>query len=461
MTLPLEGVTVVSCEQAVAAPLATRHLADLGARIIKIERPDSGDFARDYDEKVRGMSSHFVWLNRSKESLALDLKEQKSSDIMSRLIDRADVFIQNFAPGAAERLGLGAADLRRERPHLITCSISGYGSTGPYAHAKAYDLLIQAEAGLLALTGTEEAPAKAGIPVADISAGMYAFSGILAALYGRAQTGVGVELEISMFDSLIEWMGYPLHYTQYGGVPPRRSGTSHAAIAPYGVFAAGDETEFVIVVQNEREWRTFCEGVLQRDDLVHDQRFGTPHQRSMAREALDAEINPILLSMSGAELENRLLKAGLPYARRREVTEVLTHPQVTERGRWAKVDTPVGVIDTLLPPITSTSWPARMDPVPRVGQNTDDIVAWLGMDPLTVRIGETDPDAGGHAEHYPRTSPAGRGQEHPEWAGDRGRGRPVTKSQSRTADARAPDSAEVTKPQPSPGHRETQQSSPT
>jgi len=240
VTLPLAGVTVVSCEQAVAAPMATRHLADLGARVIKIERPGDGDFARDYDEKVRGMSSHFVWLNRSKESIALDLKDPSSREVMTRLLDRADIFVQNFAPGAAERLDLGASHIRRGRKRLITCSISGYGPNGPYSQSKAYDLLIQSESGLLTLTGTERDPAKCGIPVADISAGMYAFSGILTALYNRERSGEGAELQVSMFDCLLEWMGYPLYYTQYGGTPPKRAGTSHASIAPYGTFNVGD-----------------------------------------------------------------------------------------------------------------------------------------------------------------------------------------------------------------------------
>lgn len=392
MTLPLKGVVVVSCEQAVAAPLASRHLADLGARVIKVERPGVGDFARNYDETVRGMSSHFVWLNRSKESLAIDLKDARSRDVMSRLIDRADVFIQNLAPGAVERLGLGAIELRRSRPRLITCSISGYGPDGPYAQAKAYDLLIQSEAGLLALTGTEDAPAKAGIPVADIGAGMYAFSGILAALYERAVTGKGGTLNVSMFDSLIEWMGYPLYYTLYGGTPPRRTGTSHAAIAPYGSFRCGDGSEFVIAIQNQREWMTFCEHILQRKDLFADERFATPSARSSAREALTREITDVLSALSGPELERRLGQNGLAYGRQREVPDVLGHPQMTERERWSHVDTPVGVVDATLPPLASADWSVRMDPVPAVGQHNEEILRWLG---LGLGRGEAGGTAGG------------------------------------------------------------------
>src|SRR5882757_3716878 len=272
-SLPLDGITVVACEQAVAAPLATRHLADLGARVIKVERPGSGDFARGYDETVLGMSSHFVWLNRSKESLALDLKQPGSVETVLRLLARADVFVQNFAPGAAERLGLGAAALRLRFPRLITCSISGYGSDGPYRDAKAYDLLIQSEAGLVSVTGSEAQPAKSGIPAADIGAGMYAFSGILAALYERERTGAGAEIEVSLFDALTEWMGFPLYYAGYGGEPPRRTGADHPAIAPYGTFTAGDGREVVLAIQNEREWVLFCERVMERGDLATEPRF--------------------------------------------------------------------------------------------------------------------------------------------------------------------------------------------
>jgi len=380
VTLPLAGVTVVSCEQAVAAPMATRHLADLGARVIKIERPGDGDFARDYDEKVRGMSSHFVWLNRSKESIALDLKDPSSREVMTRLLDRADIFVQNFAPGAAERLDLGASHIRRGRKRLITCSISGYGPNGPYSQSKAYDLLIQSESGLLTLTGTERDPAKCGIPVADISAGMYAFSGILTALYDRERSGEGAELQVSMFDCLLEWMGYPLYYTQYGGTPPKRAGTSHASIAPYGTFNVGDGGAFVIAVQNQREWRVFCDVVLLRDDLADDDRFSTMSRRNTNRELLESEIERIFAALSSATVEDRLQSAALAYARRRDVGEVLQHPQLGARHRWANVDSPVGPLQALLPPITGSDWETRMDPIPQLGEHTADILAWLGLD---------------------------------------------------------------------------------
>ncbi|MCF7553519.1 CaiB/BaiF CoA-transferase family protein [Pseudonocardia sp. WMMC193] len=376
--LPLDGLVVVSCEQAVAAPLATRHLADLGARVIKVERPGGGDFARGYDRTVRGMSSHFVWLNRSKESIALDLKDPAGVETVLRLLERADVFVQNFAPGAAERLGLGAAALRARFPRLVTCSISGYGASGPFRDAKAYDLLIQSEAGLVSITGTEEAPAKAGIPAADIGAGMYAFSGILAALYERDRTGVGTEVEISLFDSLTEWMGYPLYYAEYGGTPPRRTGTSHAAIAPYGTFAAGDGTEVVLSIQNEREWVAFCTDVLRTPELAVDPRFATGAGRVAEREALQAAIDAVLSTLKGEEFLDRLAGARIAHARQRELADVLTHPQLSARDRWTEVDSPVGPLRALRPPITLPGRPARMGAVPEVGEHTDAILAWLG-----------------------------------------------------------------------------------
>lgn len=377
MALPLDGLLVVSCEQAVAAPLATRHLADLGARVIKIEREGSGDFARDYDETVHGMSSHFVWLNRSKESVTLDLKSDDGRATMLRLLDRADVFVQNFAPGAAERLGLGAAALRERYPRLVTCSISGYGSSGPYRDAKAYDLLIQSEAGLVSITGTEDAPAKSGIPAADIGAGMYAFSGILSALYERERTGQGTDLEVSLFDSLVEWMGYPLYYAGYGGTAPQRTGTSHAAIAPYGTFSAGDGTDVVLSIQNEREWATFCEVVLRRPEVATDPRFASGRARVENRPDLHAEIDTVLAGLTGDELVARLVEARIAHARQREVGEVLEHPQLAARGRWTEVGSPVGPLRALQPPITVAGRTARMDPVPAVGEHTGAVLAWL------------------------------------------------------------------------------------
>jgi itaconate CoA-transferase len=373
--LPLEGILVVSCEQAVAAPFATRQLAELGARVIKVERPGEGDFARGYDETVGGMSSHFVWLNRSKESLALDLKVD--AGVVHRLLERADVFVQNFAPGAAERLGLDAAELRERYPRLITCSISGYGPDGPYRDAKAYDLLIQSEAGLVAVTGSADEPAKSGIPAADIGAGMYAFSGILAALYDREHTGVGTHLEISLFDALVEWMGFPLHYTAGGGRPPQRTGTSHSAIAPYGTFTAGDGTEVVLGIQNEREWAAFCGTALRRPELATDPRFDTGARRVQNRPALHAEIEAVFVALTGEEVTARLVEARVAHARRREVAEVLEHPQLAARDRWTEVGSPVGPVRALLPPITLPGRPPRMGPIPAVGEHTEAILRWL------------------------------------------------------------------------------------
>src|SRR5882757_6015049 len=377
-SLPLDGITVVACEQAVAAPLATRHLADLGARVIKVERPGSGDFARGYDETVLGLSSHFVWLNRSKESLALDLKQPGSVRTVLRLLERADVFVQNFAPGAAERLGLGAAALRLRFPRLVTCSISGYGSDGPYRDAKAYDLLIQSEAGLVSVTGTEEQPAKSGIPAADIGAGMYAFSGILAALYEREHTGVGAEIEVSLFDALTEWMGFPLYYAGYGGEPPRRTGADHPAIAPYGTFTAGDGSEIVLAVQNEREWVLFCERVLERGDLATDPRFESSSRRVANRPALQQEIDKVFHGLTGDEVIARLAAARIAYARRREVAEVLEHPQLAARDRWTEVGSPVGPLRALLPPIVLPGRTPRMAPIRAVGEHNEAILRWLG-----------------------------------------------------------------------------------
>ncbi|MDN5931533.1 MAG: CoA transferase [Pseudonocardia sp.] len=375
MVLPLDGILVVACEQAVAAPFATRQLAELGARVIKVERPGQGDFARGYDTAVLGQSSHFVWLNRSKESIAVDLKADAGT--VHRLLERADVFVQNFAPGAAERLGLGADDLRARYPRLITCSISGYGPTGPYRDAKAYDLLIQSEAGLVSVTGSVEEPAKAGIPAADIGAGMYAFSGILAALYDRERTGVGTHLEVSLFDALVEWMGFPLYYTAGSGSPPPRTGTSHAAIAPYGTFRAGDGEEVVLGIQNEREWVAFCAEVLRRPDLAADARFDTGAGRVAHRPALHAEIDAVLGDLTGTELVDRLGHARIAYGRRREVADVLEHPQLTARERWAVVDSPGGPVRTLLPPITLPGRPPRLGPIPAVGEHTQAIREWL------------------------------------------------------------------------------------
>ncbi|MGQ0844773.1 MAG: CaiB/BaiF CoA transferase family protein [Sporichthyaceae bacterium] len=382
-TLPLSGLTVVSCEQAVAAPLATRQLADLGARVVKIERPGVGDFARAYDRTVRGMSSHFVWLNRSKESVTLDLKDAAARKVVDRLLEDADVFVQNFAPGAADRLGLGAQELTERHPKLVHCSISGYGSDGPYRDAKAYDLLIQAEAGMLSITGTEQSPSKTGIPVADIAAGMYAFSGILAALVERGRTGRGRAVEISLFDSLAEWMGFPVYWTSYGGTPPARTGSAHPGIAPYGPFRSADG-ELIVAIQNDREWRSLCVGVLDRPELADDPRFATNTDRVANRVVLHEHLDAIFGARSTAELTARLDTARIANGRINDIAGLLTHPQLVERGRWQQVESPVGTLDALLPAIGLPGTAPRMDPIPEVGEHTDAVLGELGYDPAAI-----------------------------------------------------------------------------
>ena len=380
MDRPLDGITVVSCEQAVAAPFATRQLADLGARVIKIERPDSGDFARAYDETVNGQSSHFVWLNRSKESVVLDLKDAADQAVLHQLVDRADVFVQNLAPGAIDRLGFGAPVLRQRHPELIVCNISGYGTDGPMRDAKAYDLLIQSEAGLVSITGTKDEPAKTGIPNADIAGGMYAFSGILAALFRRLSTGEGATVNVNLFDSLIEWMGYPIQYTQGSGTAPERAGTSHAAIAPYGVFSARQGTPVVLSIQNEREWATFCLVVLKRESLYTDPRFASGSKRVKSRSELDHAINSVLMEMDDAVFEARLLAGNIAHARLRDVSEVLTHPQLVARNRWVDVASPAGPVRSSLPPIDLEGVAPRMDPIPALGEHTSAVRAELEVD---------------------------------------------------------------------------------
>ncbi len=346
----LDDVTVVSVEQAVAGPFATRQLADLGARVIKIERPGTGDFARHYDQTVRGMSSHFVWLNRSKESLTLDLKAEEGRRVLEKLIDRADVFLSNLGPGALERLGLGALTLRDRAPHLITCEISGYGPSGPYRDRKAYDLLIQAEAGLVSITGTPASPARVGISVADIAAGMYAYSGILAALLKRQKTGEGGAVEVTLLEALGEWMGYPAYYAGYGGAEPRRAGTHHATIAPYGDVKTADGGLIYIAVQNEREWRRFCEKVLVRPSLAEDSRFATNASRVENRGELFEIVDAAFLGMTAAEALERLVEADIAHAQVNSVLDFVRHPQLSARDRWREVDSPVGKLSTLLPP---------------------------------------------------------------------------------------------------------------
>jgi len=376
--LPLEGITVVSLEQAVAAPFATRQLADLGARVIKVERSGVGDFARGYDETVRGMSSHFVWLNRSKESLALDLKEDENKEILRRLVARSDVVVQNLAPGAAGRLGFGAEDLRAEHPHLVYCSVSGYGEGGPYTQKKAYDLLVQCEVGLVSITGTPETPSKVGLPAADIAAGMYAYSGILSALFRRERTGEGATLEVSMLEALAEWMGFPAYFTGYGGEEPRRSGASHAAIAPYGPFACGDGEIVFLGIQNEREWKRFCEEVLGREGMAEDYRFDKNSRRVENRDELHAEIEEAFSSLSSEEAIERLEGAGVANARMRTVRQFLDHPQLEARNRWREFGSPVGPLRGLLPPATLAGAEPVMATIPEVGEHNDKLLAELG-----------------------------------------------------------------------------------
>jgi itaconate CoA-transferase len=376
--LPLEGVTVVSLEQAVAAPFATRQLADLGARVIKVERPGVGDFARGYDETVMGMSSHFVWLNRSKESLALDLRQDEAKEILRRLVARADVFVQNLAPGAAARLGFGAEELRGEHPRLVYCSISGYGEEGPYTEKKAYDLLVQCEAGLVSITGTPETPSKVGISAADIAAGMYAYSGVLSALFRRERMGVGATLEVSMLEALGEWMGFPAYFAGYGGEEPRRSGAAHSAIAPYGPFECGDGEVIFLGIQNEREWKKFCEEVLGREGMAKDHRFDKNSGRVENRDELYAEIESVFSGLSSEEVIERLEGAGVANARMRTVRQFLDHPQLEARNRWRQFGSPVGSLRGLLPPATLNGAEPVMTPIPEVGEHNEKLLAELG-----------------------------------------------------------------------------------
>jgi itaconate CoA-transferase len=378
--LPLSGITVVSIEQAVAAPFATRQLADLGARVIKLERPGDGDFARHYDERVNGLSSYFVWLNRNKESLTLDLKHPEAKEIIDGLLDRADVFVQNLIPGAAARLGLGAPDIRARRPSLIVSDVSGYGSSGPYRDKKAYDLLIQCETGLLSVTGTPDAPAKVGISVADISAGMYCFTSILTALYSRERTGEGAACEVSLFDSLTEWMSHPVYYSLYTGQPPLRTGTSHASIAPYGSFRTGDGGTVQLGIQNDREWRRLCTSVLLRPEVADDERFQNNARRVDNREALTATIETVFSSLTAEQVIQRLDAADIANAKLNDVTDLIDHPQLAARDRWAEVSSPAGPIRVLRPPVTMGGVDERMDPIPAVGEHTDAILQELGYD---------------------------------------------------------------------------------
>jgi itaconate CoA-transferase len=378
-TRPLDHITVVSLEQAIAAPLCTRHLADLGARVIKVERPGSGDFARDYDQRARGQASHFVWVNRSKESLALDIKQPSHLAVLRALIDRADVLVQNLAPGATVRLGLDAATLRAAQPSLIVCDISGYGLDGPYRDRKAYDLLIQGEAGLISVTGTPEAPSKTGNSIADIAAGMYAYSAILAAIIQRGKTGEGSHIDVSMLESLVEWMGYPLYYSLDGAPSPARAGASHAAIQPYGPYQTGDGGAVILGVQNQREWERFCEVVLGQPHLAADPRFDSVAHRSDNRQALQAVILEVFADLSSEQVTQRLDEAQIANSRMNTMAEVWDHPQLQARERWTSVGSPTGPMPALWPPASQSAFEPFMGPIPQVGEHTEAILLELGM----------------------------------------------------------------------------------
>ena len=379
---PLDGITVITLEHAVAAPFATRQLADLGARVIKIERPGEGDFARHYDTRVNGLASYFVWINRGKESLTLDLKHERARGILGKLLAQADVLVQNLAPGASARLGLSAQALRPTHPGLIVCDISGYGNDaanpGPYRDKKAYDLLIQAEAGLLSVTGTPEDVARVGISVADISAGMYAYSSILAALLQRGRTGAGSHIDVAMLETLCEWMGNPLYYGFAGQAPAARSGASHPSIYPYGPFMAGDGKTVLFGLQNEREWASFCAKVLARPDVATDARFAANAKRSENRVELKALIEELFAPLTAAQVIARLDAAGIGNAAVNTIADVWRHPQLQARGRWSEVGTPTGPIPALKPPAASDAFDCRMGDVPALGQHTDAILREFG-----------------------------------------------------------------------------------
>jgi itaconate CoA-transferase len=375
---PLAGITVVALEQVIAGPFATRQLAELGARVIKIERPQGGDPARGYDSTVKGLSSHFAWVNRSKESLTLDVKRREAKEILARLIEKADVFLHNLAPGAVERLGLGADDLRRRHPQLIWCGISGYGPAGPYASKKAYDLLVQCEAGLLSVTGTPETPVKAGIPAADIAAGMYAFASILAALVRRMRSNEGATIDVTMLESLGEWMGFPSLFTAYGGAAPPRSGPYHATIVPYGPFTAGDGETVFLGVQNEREFAAFCDRVLEKPSLKSDERFSSGPARFRNREAFHREVESVFRGLRASEIVARLEAADIANARLNDMLGFWRHPQLEARGRWAKVGSPGGALDMLKPPFNLSGFEPRMEPIPALGEHTRAILGELG-----------------------------------------------------------------------------------
>lgn len=390
MQRPLDGITVIALEHAIAAPFCTRQLADLGARVVKIERPGTGDFARGYDERVKGLASHFVWTNRSKESLTLDLKHPAAQEVLARLLERADVLVQNVAPGAAARLGLSYETLHPMHPGLVVCDISGYGDDGPYRDRKAYDLLIQSEAGFLSVTGTPDEPAKAGCSVADIAAGMYAYSSILAALLQRSRTGQGIRIDVSMLESMAEWMSYPLYYAFDGAPPPPRAGASHATIYPYGPFEAGDGRTVMLGLQNEREWVQFCEKVLRQPELAQDERFASNSRRHAERDLLKPVILRAFSVLTADEVSRRLDDAQIANARMNTLADLWAHPQLRARNRWREVGTPIGPIPALLPPGRTDAFEPRMDDVPALGQHTDSILREMGWDDKRIAAMHTE-----------------------------------------------------------------------
>jgi itaconate CoA-transferase len=377
---PLDGITVLALEHAISGPFCTRQLADLGARVIKIERPGTGDFARHYDERVRGLASHFVWCNRSKESLTLNLKSPGAGEILKKLLGISDVLVQNLAPGAAARLGLSYQVLRTKFPKLIVCDISGYGSDGPYHAKKAYDLMIQSESGFLSVSGSNKEPAKAGNSIADIAAGMYSYSNILAALINRGKTGLGCQIDVSMLESMVEWMAYPLYYAFDGAAPPPRTGSDHASIYPYGLFPVRDGRMVILGVQNEREWKSFCEEVLRLPVLAIEPRFSSNSKRVVGREELGAIIRRAFSQLSPEEVSERLGRAQIASARMNNMRDVWEHPQLKARKRWTDVSTPAGFVSTPLPPGANNQYSPRMDAVPALGEHTEVILRELGYD---------------------------------------------------------------------------------
>ena len=383
---PLDGIRVISLEHAIAAPFCTRQLADQGATVIKVERPGSGDFARGYDQRVKGVSSHFVWTNRSKQSLTLNLKATESNDVMQSLLESADVLVQNLAPGAAERLGLSFEQLHQRFPRLIVCDISGYGEGGPYETKKAYDLLIQSESGYLSTSGLPgpDGMSKAGCSIADISAGMYAYTGVLNALLLRHTTGKGSRVDVSMLESLVEWMGYPMYYAFEGAEPPPRAGASHATIYPYGPFSAGDGKAVMLGLQNEREWAAFCEVVLQRPELASDERFDANFKRSENREELKAIILDAFSTLTAEQVSERLDQASIANANVNDMHAVWAHPQLQARQRWTEITTPIGKVPALLPPGQNNGYEAQMGKVPALGEDNDSILAELGFTADTI-----------------------------------------------------------------------------